>query len=170
MHPLTVMMTCALAKLLNVKCSCYRNGVGVGGGGHGPLQRGGCHVSGGHMVLKQQSSSGVLTCCAGPLPPSWGALTKLRDLRLGVSKLRGPLPPEWSTMVALEILYVGQCELTGEHTCGVAGHVRRVGTSTHSCFNLSMSGHSIYIPSGMRLFYNDQTEVAWQLLCLTRHG
>jgi hypothetical protein len=55
----------------------------------------------------------VCVCPAGPLPPSWGALTKLRECRMYTNTLSGPLPGSWSGMAALELLSLGSDGLTG---------------------------------------------------------
>jgi hypothetical protein len=53
-------------------------------------------------------------CCPGTLPPSWGALTKLRKCYLWKNTLSGPLPGAWSGMAALEELALYSNRLTGE--------------------------------------------------------
>jgi hypothetical protein len=53
-------------------------------------------------------------CCPGTLPPSWGALTKLKVCRLWRNKLSGPLLDRWSGMVMLEELDLSTNALTGE--------------------------------------------------------
>lgn len=50
---------------------------------------------------------------AGTLPPSWGALTRLKMLNAEDNLLRGPLPDAWSGMAALEELGLGMNALTG---------------------------------------------------------
>jgi hypothetical protein len=69
--------------------------------------------------------------CAPPgtLPPSWGALKKLRALNLAFNRLKGSLPAAWVGMSALERLDMGgNTDLTG--VCvgggGVQGRGRRV--------------------------------------------
>jgi hypothetical protein len=52
-------------------------------------------------------------CCPGTLPPSWGALSKLRVCYLGDNTLSGPLPGAWSGMAALEDLQLAINRLTG---------------------------------------------------------
>jgi hypothetical protein len=52
----------------------------------------------------------------GTLPPSWGALTKLRVCWLGINTLSGPLPGSWSGMAALEDLKLNGNSLTGGTT------------------------------------------------------
>lgn len=51
---------------------------------------------------------------AGTLPPSYGRLTKLRQLGLWGNRLRGPLPAAWSGMAALQTLDLSVNALTGE--------------------------------------------------------
>jgi hypothetical protein len=53
------------------------------------------------------------TSLSGTLPPSWGALSKLRVLQLFVNTLSGPLPSAWSGMAALESLALHSTALTG---------------------------------------------------------
>lgn len=50
---------------------------------------------------------------AGTLTPSWGALTRLRELRLFDNQLTGPLPGSWSGMAALEVMQIANNSLTG---------------------------------------------------------
>jgi hypothetical protein len=49
----------------------------------------------------------------GTLPPSWGALTKLRKCWVYNNTLSGPLPGAWSGMAALEDLRLAMNRLTG---------------------------------------------------------
>jgi hypothetical protein len=57
----------------------------------------------------------------GPLPPAWGALSKLRVCYLGNNTLSGPLPGSWSGMAALEDLQLSINVLTGGEDPGEAG-------------------------------------------------
>jgi hypothetical protein len=60
---------------------------------------------------------------AGTLPPSWGALTKLKICRLFNNTLSGPLPVAWSGMAALEDLQLSFNALTGGWRKGPASGV-----------------------------------------------
>jgi hypothetical protein len=50
---------------------------------------------------------------AGTLPPSWGALSKLRECSLWNNTLSGPLPSAWSGMAALQELQLQTNALAG---------------------------------------------------------
>jgi hypothetical protein len=67
-------------------------------------------------------------CPTGPLPPSWGALTKLRKCYLFNNTLSGPLPSAWSGMAALEdlSLFTNALEGTVPHAWGDWGRVKIV--------------------------------------------
>lgn len=42
----------------------------------------------------------------GQLPPGYGNLKQLRELRLGTNALQGPLPEEWAGMEGLRVLHL----------------------------------------------------------------
>ena len=42
----------------------------------------------------------------GPLPPGWGALAQLEDIRLYSNNITGPLPKEWSGLTRLKVLHL----------------------------------------------------------------
>lgn len=50
---------------------------------------------------------------AGPLPPSYGHLTKMQLLYLNINKLSGPLPGAWSGMTVLEEVVLANNALAG---------------------------------------------------------
>jgi hypothetical protein len=52
-------------------------------------------------------------CPAGPLPPSWGSLAKLKVCDMNENALSGSLPGAWSGMAALEDLRLTSMGLTG---------------------------------------------------------
>lgn len=56
---------------------------------------------------------GCVALHAGPLPSSWGALSKLRVVKLHMNRLSGPLPSNWSGLAGLEELVLGVNALTG---------------------------------------------------------
>jgi hypothetical protein len=90
---------------------------------------------------------------AGPLPPSWGALSKLRMCYLYRNNLTGPLPGAWSGMTAMEDLDMSMSGLTGG---GQGAEARRGGgvgrrgvwetrqSSSHPCCN----SHSLLTSHG----------------------
>jgi hypothetical protein len=72
--------------------------------------------AGAHQLLLYSHGWCGRVCAAGTLPPSWGALTKLRVCYLFTNNLRGPLPGSWSGMAALEDLQLSRNSLTGGST------------------------------------------------------
>ena len=40
----------------------------------------------------------------GTLPPAWGYMTALQDLRIMANQLTGQLPPEWAALSSLNTL------------------------------------------------------------------
>lgn len=58
---------------------------------------------------------GVHGACtySGTLPPSYGSLPKLRDVRFGKAKLTGPLPDTWAKLKALDTLAIWENGLNG---------------------------------------------------------
>jgi hypothetical protein len=55
----------------------------------------------------------LLLLAAGPLPPSWGSLTKLQRCTLFRNKLNGSLPASWSGMASLTQMYLDTNALKG---------------------------------------------------------
>jgi hypothetical protein len=55
----------------------------------------------------------LLLLAAGPLPPSWGALTSLERLTLFRNKLSGQLPASWSGMTSITQFYLDTNNLRG---------------------------------------------------------
>ncbi|KPA74583.1 putative GP46-like surface antigen [Leptomonas pyrrhocoris] len=51
---------------------------------------------------------------SGTLPPSWGRLTQMQDIKLENNALTGPLPVEWSGMTSLKFLWLDNNGLTGD--------------------------------------------------------
>jgi hypothetical protein len=89
--PVCAVLCCAV---LCCSCAVQRNGV--------PYS---------HLLSRCQSHP--LHCCPGTMPPSWGALAKLKVCRLDNNTLSGPLPGAWSGMAALVELGLSINTLTG---------------------------------------------------------
>ncbi|KAI8468960.1 MAG: hypothetical protein J3K34DRAFT_425415 [Monoraphidium minutum] len=50
---------------------------------------------------------------AGTLPPDWGGLGSLEEIRLGTNSLTGPIPPEWAGLSKLRVLHLHWNRLSG---------------------------------------------------------
>lgn len=54
--------------------------------------------------LPARRSSLAFNSLSGPLPPSWGALARVRALKLQKNNLSGAVPPSWGGLKALETI------------------------------------------------------------------